>query len=150
MMTQLIEDTLQLLKAACAPEAMIVPDPDLSELTEAAAMLQRNEVSYSRAVNLLALFTLLILARKRHDKVSYSDPDLTRKILDGDYFQSLYIQLALQFGEMELVRYLAPVLKTWYIRQALGQPAAEPLASVFQAYLQHEQASAAPEKHKAI
>ncbi|MDR0269202.1 hypothetical protein [Paenibacillus sp.] len=146
MMTQLIDDTLQLLKNACAPEAMIVPDPNLSILAEAAAMLEQNEVSYSRSVKLLTLFTLLDLARKRHDGVRYSDPDLTRRILDGDYFQSLYIQLAIEFGEMDLVRYLAPELKTWYIRRALGRPVHEPLVSIFEAYLHHESAA----QHRAI
>ncbi|MEC0240867.1 hypothetical protein P4H66_13505 [Paenibacillus dokdonensis] len=147
-MTKLIENTLQLLNSSCAPEVMAVLDPNPSELMEAASILEHYRIPDSRRVKLLALFVLLELARKRHANVCFTSTCLTRKILDGDYFQSLYIQLAMQFEEMELVRYLAPLLKKYYIRQALGKEESEPLTFTLQAYLQREQA--AERKNRAI
>lgn len=147
-MTELIEKALQLLTAACAPEAMAVLDPDPSELKEAAALLERHGIPHSRSVRLLALVALLALARKRHDGVSFAGEQLTRSILDGDYFQSLYVQLAVQYEEMELVRYFAPLLKQYYVRRALGEPCAEPLTQHLRGYLLLEHA--APRKERAM
>ncbi|MCJ8011892.1 hypothetical protein MUG84_09075 [Paenibacillus sp. KQZ6P-2] len=145
-MTMLIENTLQLLESSCAPEAMAVLDLDPSELKETASILEDYGIPFSRSIKLMALIALLALARKRHEDVSFSDEQLTRKILDGDYFQSLYVQLAMQFDEMGLVRYLAPRLKKYYISQAMGKLSAEPLHDSLQAYLQAEQAAARKEQ----
>lgn len=145
-MNDLIENTLQLLQSSYVPEAMAVIDPDPTELMEAASILEHYRIPAPRSVRLLALFALLLLARKRHEHASFFDERLTRNILDGDYFQSLYVQLAVQFGEMDLVRYLAPRLKKYYIGQAMGKITTEPLALILQAYLQAEQAAARKER----
>ncbi|MWV45765.1 hypothetical protein GRF59_19295 [Paenibacillus sp. HJL G12] len=139
-MTELIEKALQLLAAACAPEAMAVLDADPSELKETASLLERYAIPRSRGAKLLALVTLLELARKRHDGLTLADERLTGRILDGDYFQSLYVQLAVQFEEMELVRYLAPLLKRHYVRLALGEAGGERLVVSLEGYLRAEQA----------
>lgn len=145
-MTELTEKALQLLNHACAPEAMAVLDADPLELRAAASLLERYAVPRSRGAKLLALIILLELARKRHDGLTFADERLTGRILDGDYFQSLYVQLAVQFEELDLVRYLAPLLKRHYVRLALGEAGGEPLLASLEGYLRAEQAAARKER----
>lgn len=138
MHTQLMNETFLLLQAVCSPKAGIMLDIDRTEMLDTGSLLNRYDLAYERKVHLLALYTVLSLATSRHKDCHYSDPDLTRKVLDGDYLYSLYIQLALQFEEIDLISYLAPHIKKWQIRGAEGHSEVEFLFTCLEQFLNLE------------
>ena len=138
MYTQLMNETFLLLQAECSPKAGIVLDIDRTEMLVTEALLNSYDLLYERKVRLLALYTILKIATSRHKDCHYSDPNLTRKVLDGDYLYSLYIQLAVQYDEIDLITYLAPHIKKWQIRGAEGHSEVEFLFTCLEQFLNHE------------
>ncbi|OAB45414.1 hypothetical protein [Paenibacillus glacialis] len=138
MHTQLMNETFQLLQAECSPKAGIALDIDRTEMLVTESLLNSYDLAYERKVHLLALYTVLKLATSRHKDCNYSDPNLTRKVLDGDYLYSLYIQLAVQFEEIDLISYLAPHIKKWQIRGAEGHSEVELLYTCLEQFLNLE------------
>lgn len=138
MNTQLLNDTFRLLDELKSPVAGIALDICPESLQELASVLESSPLSPRRRSVLLTLYALLVMARERHRDCSYQDTDLTRRILDGDYLYSLYLQSAVQFRETGLAAYIAPVLKRQHIAFAEGRPAEENLALHFETYLSGE------------
>ncbi|MGF7050270.1 hypothetical protein J2T13_004795 [Paenibacillus sp. DS2015] len=151
MNAQLMNETLRLLQAECSPTAGIKMDIiDHTDLLDMSSLLNSYDFLYKRKIHLLVLYTVLSMATKRHQDCRYTDPDLTRKILDGDYLYSLYIQLAIQFDEHGLISYMAPRIKKWQIRGAEGHSNEESLFTYLEQFLnlefQHHQACKAIEQ----
>lgn len=138
MHTQLMNETFLILQTECSPAAKIVLDIDRADLLVAESLLNRYDLEHERRVHILTLYTLLKLATSRHKDCHYSDPNLTRKVLDGDYLYSLYIQLALQFKEFDLISFLAPHIKKWQIIWAEGHSEVELLPTCLEQFLNIE------------
>ncbi|AJS61051.1 hypothetical protein [Paenibacillus sp. IHBB 10380] len=151
MNAQLMNESLRLLQAECSPKAGIEMNIiDQTDLLVMSSLLNSYDFVYTRKIHLLTLYAVLSLATKRHQDCSYTDPNLTRKILDGDYLYSLYIQLALQFDEYDLISYMAPRIKKWQIKGAEGHSNEASLFTYLEQFLnlefQHHQASKAIEQ----
>lgn len=151
MNAQLMDETLRLLQAEWSPTAGIEMDIiDHTDLLVMSSFLNSYDFAYMRKLHLLTLYTVLSLATKRHQDCHYADPNLTRRILDGDYLYSLYIQLALQFDEYDLISYMAPRIKKWQIKGAEGHSNEESLFTYLEQFLniefRHHQASKAVEQ----
>jgi hypothetical protein len=138
MHTQLMNETFHLLQAECSPKAGITLDIDWADMLVAESLLNSYDLAYERKLHLLALYTVLTLATSRHKDCHQSDLNLTRKVLDGDYLYSLYIQLALQFKEFDLISFLAPHIKKWQIRWAEGHSEVELLTTCLEQFLNIE------------
>ena len=138
MHTQLMNETIRLLQAECSPKAGITLDIDWTDMPVVESLLNSYDLAYERKVHLLALYTVLKLATSRHKDCHYSDPNLTRKVLDGDYLYSLYIQLALQYKEFDLITFLAPHIKKWQIKWAEGHSEVELLSTCLEQFLNIE------------
>ncbi|MNJ70256.1 hypothetical protein D3C77_666990 [compost metagenome] len=63
---------------------------------------------------------------------------LTRKVLDGDYLYSFYVQLCLRFEEFDFLAHLAPVVKQIQIKRVEGQPEDERLIKGMEIFLRLE------------
>jgi len=138
MNTKLMNETFLLLQSECSPKAGITFRIDLTEILDTESLLNSYDLAYERKVHLLALYTVLSLATSRHKDCHHSDPNLTRKVLDGDYLYSLYIQLAVQFEEIDLISYLAPHIKKWQIRGAEGHSGVQMLSTCLEQFLDLE------------
>ena len=135
MKTRLMNDTFRLLHEEWSPIAGIVLDVPYHDLNRLASVLEPHQLAPRRETVLLALFALLHMARERHRDCSFQDPDLTRRILDGDYLYSLYLQMAVKYRETALVSHLAPVLKRQQIAFAEGRVIDEDLTVHFETFL---------------
>jgi hypothetical protein len=135
MQTQLMKDTSLLLLSEFSPIANITLDINVVDMLNVELLLNKYDLAYNRKIQLLALYTVLKLATNRHQNCQYSDPNLTRKVLDGDYLYSLYIQLALQYDEFDLITFLAPHIKRWQIRGAEGYTEVESLFTCLEQFL---------------
>ena len=138
MKTQLMNETFSLLEQESSPIANITFDIEQKELLQLEGLLQRHNLSDHRKLHLSSLYTVLSLAFSRHQHCHEDDQELTRKVLDGDYLYSLYVQLAIQFEEMELLKQLAPFVKRWQIRRAANEPIVETLFDAFERFLELE------------
>ncbi|MGM1047203.1 MAG: hypothetical protein ACQEXX_13775 [Bacillota bacterium] len=135
MNTRLMNDTVRLLHEEWSPIAGIVLDIPCHDMNRLVQVLDHHQLEPKRQTVLLALYNLLHMARERHRDCSFSDPDLTRNILDGDYLYSLYLQMAVKFQETNLVSHLAPVLKRQKIALAEGRLIDEDLTMHFEKFL---------------
>ncbi|MHA0857091.1 hypothetical protein [Paenibacillus sp. CMAA1364] len=138
MQTKLMNETFRLLQIECSPQARISLDGHEADMLVAASLLTRYELTDDRRLHLSVLYIVLHIATIRHKNCDFSDPDLTRKVLDGDYLYSLYIQLALQYKEFDLITFLAPRIKKWQIQWAEGDSEVELLSHTFEQYLNVE------------
>lgn len=138
MNTQLMNDTFTLLQLESSPIANISFHIEQGELLQLEGLLHRYNLSDHRKLHLSSLYTVLSLAFSRHQHCQEDDPELTRKVLDGDYLYSLYVQLAIKFEEMELLKQLAPVIKRWQIRRAANKAVEETLYQAFERFLELE------------
>lgn len=135
MNTRLMNDTFRLLNEEWSPIAGIVLDISCHDLNRLADVLGPHQLESERQTVLMALYSLLHMARERHRDCSFRDTDLTRNILDGDYLYSLYLQLAVKYRETDLVSHLAPVLKRQQIAFAEGRLLDENLTKHFETFL---------------
>ena len=132
----MIREALERLQAEIDPVTRIRLKPEKSVLVEALTVFERCRVEPLRRPRLLAIYTILASAFARHSEpLELDDTELTRRILDGDYLYSLYIQYALKCKEESLLRELSPFVKKIQIARALGQDEQVPLLSAFEQIL---------------
>ncbi|OWA35200.1 hypothetical protein B9G55_11035 [Saccharibacillus sp. O16] len=132
----MIREALERLQAEIDPVTHIWLEPEQTMLVEALNVFKRCGVEPLRLPRMLAIYILLASALERHaDPLSLDDPELTRRILDGDYLYSLYIQYALTCREEPLLRGLAPFVKKIQIARALGRSAEIRLLHAFEQVL---------------
>ncbi|WP_249901860.1 hypothetical protein [Paenibacillus sp. PK3_47] len=120
MHRQLIEDTFRLLKAEMSPIAGIQLNLSPAECEQLLPVLERHDLEYDRKIHLFGIYIILTAAAQRHMDCVPHHPELTRRILDGDYLYSFYLQFAVQCRELDLVAYLAPSIKKLQIRRSNG------------------------------
>ncbi|AWB43247.1 hypothetical protein DCC85_02705 [Paenibacillus sp. CAA11] len=137
-MTELIQDAINLLQGELSPEAGIVLDISQEQLLPMAQMLQRSSITKTRQTRLLSLYLAIKFALLRHDCCQGSGMELTRSVLDGDYLYSFYMQLALKWGEYDLLQALARTVKQIQIHRTEGHPADELLLKGMKNFLQLE------------
>lgn len=147
MNSRLMNDTFRLLQEEWSPIAGIVLDVPCRDMNRMADVLDPHQLVPERQTILMALYCLLYMAQERHRNCSFSDPELTKHILDGDYLYSFYLQLAIKYRETDLVCYLSPVLKRQQIALAEGRLVDEDLTKQFETFLcgefKHKQAGRA-------
>lgn len=136
MNDMIIREALERLEAEIDPITHIRIEPEQAALAEALSAFKRCGVEPLRLPRLLAVYLLLTSAFERHaEPLSSDDSELTRRILDGDYLYSLYIQYALKCKEDSLLRGLAPFVKKIQIGRALGSSHEIRLLSAFEQVL---------------
>lgn len=112
MNTNLIFDAVQLVQHEISPDTGIHLDDEQLDVLPAASLLLEYNLSSLRQKHLLAIYIVITFASHRHSETNYaSKEELIRKILDGDYLYSLYIELCLRFEEHDLFIHLAPLVK---------------------------------------
>lgn len=121
MNQKLIEDTFRLLQAEMSPLAGIQLSLSPAECEQLLPVLERHDLEYDRKVHLLGIYIILTVAAERHRECVPHHPDLTRNILDGDYLYSFYLQFAVKCRELDLVAYMAPLIKKMQIERSNGE-----------------------------
>ncbi|GGN99744.1 hypothetical protein [Saccharibacillus kuerlensis] len=136
MKDTIIREALERLQTEIDPVTRIRLSPDQAALAEALTVFERCGVERQRLPGLLTVYILLSSALDRHaEPMELEDAELTRRILDGDYLYSLYIQYALKCREGSLMRGLSPFVKKIQIARALGRNGEVPLLSAFEQVL---------------
>lgn len=122
MMNNLIQDAVKLLQDELSPVAGITADGNTAYplLLDAAGMLENYVLPPLRASRILALYFAITLAMQSHNRCDKPGKASTRRILDGDYLYSLYLQTALKWEEFDLIATLAPYIKNIQIKRAEG------------------------------
>lgn len=116
MNTNLILQTVQLLQHEISPETGIDLKSEQLDVLPAASLLLDYNLSPIRQKHLLAIYIAITFASNRHYGSSYTtQEELIRKILDGDYLYSLYIELCLRYEEHDFFTHLAPLVKQMQI-----------------------------------
>lgn len=138
MNPKLIEDTFRLLQAEMSQIAGIQLSLSPAECEQLLTVLERHDLEYDRKVHLLGIYTILTAAAQRHMECVPHHPDLTRNILDGDYLYSFYLQFAVKCRELDLVAYMAPLIKKMQIKRSNGEFTAHHPARDFDEFLIQE------------
>ncbi|WP_040950729.1 hypothetical protein [Gorillibacterium massiliense] len=142
MDTQLIQDTISMLEETIDPDALISLDADESGLADMVALLHSYEITRSRKMTILGCYILLQAAVSKHHEASPDESGaMTRSILDGDYLFGLYFRILVQFSELKLLTYLAPVQKKIQLGLIAGKPMAHILTELhepFRLYLNEQ------------
>ncbi|MDO3411438.1 hypothetical protein QWJ34_16855 [Saccharibacillus sp. CPCC 101409] len=131
-----IREALERLEAEIDPVTRIRLNPERAVLDEALSAFERRGIEPLRRSRLLAVYILLSSALERHAApLALEDADLTRRILDGDYLYSLYIQYTLKCKEEPLLKAMSPFVKKIQIARALGRTGEIRLLPVFEQVL---------------
>ncbi|WP_334074764.1 MULTISPECIES: hypothetical protein [Paenibacillus] len=140
MNVELIQNASHLLRGELSPETGIELDLPVAAIQPYALLLEQSEMPAVRRQRLLSIYIAIKLALQRHGECEATGGGeaLVRKVLDGDYLYSLYVQLCLKWGEIDLLAKLAPVLKQIQIQRAEGQPDDDHLLKSLELYLQLE------------
>ncbi|MGG6311528.1 hypothetical protein [Paenibacillus macerans] len=140
MNQQLIQDAYRLLQGELSPEAGIVLDLRQEEVAPLANLLEQYDMTAARQCRLLTIYVAIKLALHRHSECEFtaSGDELTRKVLDGDYLYSFYLELCLKWEEYDLLSHLAPILKQIQIKRVEGRPEDERLLKAWELFLQLE------------
>ena len=135
MDTKLIEDTISMLEETIDPDAVIALDADEHGLEKMVTLLHSYEITHSRKMTILGCYILLQLAVSKHHE---AEPDengaITRSILDGDYCFGLYFRILIQFSELKLLTYLAPVQKKIQLNLISGKPMNHILTELYEPF----------------
>ncbi|MEF2966225.1 hypothetical protein V3851_10320 [Paenibacillus sp. M1] len=137
---ELIQDACHLLQGEVSPTTGIQIRISVEEARPFAVLLEQYDMPPLRRQRLLSIYFAIKLALRRHGGCSSSDTGetLTRKVLDGDYLYSLYIQLCLKWEEIDLLSLLAPVIKQMQIKRFEGKPEDDRLLKGLELFLQLE------------
>lgn len=140
MLTALIQDACHFLQGEISPETGITLNLRKEDVLPAALLLSEYDMTAERRIRLLSIYIAIYLALQRHQDCHLleSGDVLTRKVLDGDYLYSFYVQLCLRFEEFDLLTHLAPLVKQIQIKRVEGQPEDERLAKGFEVFLRLE------------
>lgn len=140
MITALIQDAFHLLQGEMSPETGITLDLKQEDVLPAALLLSEYDMTAERQIRLLSIYIAIKLALQRHQDCHLLEPGdvLTRKVLDGDYLYSFYVQLCLRYEEFDLLTHLAPTVKQIQIKRVEGHPEDERLTKGFEVFLRLE------------
>ncbi|MDU4698527.1 MAG: hypothetical protein E6Y08_22170 [Paenibacillus sp.] len=140
MKFQLIQDAYRLLQGELSPEAGIQIDLPYEEATPLADLLLQYDMTPALQRQRLSIYIAIKLAMQRHSECSSLAPGeaLTRKVLDGDYLYSFYVELCLKWEEFDLLVYLAPIIKQLQIKRVEGRSEDERLLKAWELFLQLE------------
>lgn len=140
MINCLIQDAVKLLQGELSPVTGIAADGDAADalLFDAATTLGEHDLPPLRASRVLALYYAIALAMQSHSGCEEPGKASTRRILDGDYLYSLYLQMALKWEEYEFVSVLAPYIKSIQIKRAEGTPQDDLLLMGFATFISEE------------
>ncbi|WP_238650820.1 hypothetical protein [Paenibacillus piscarius] len=138
MNNKLFEDTLRLLQAEMSEVAGIQLSLSPAECEPLLPVLERHDLEYDRKVHLLGIYIILTVAAQRHMECIPHHPDLIRNILDGDYLYSFYLQFAVKCRELDLVAYMAPMIKKMQIERSNGEFTERHTAREFDEFLIQE------------
>lgn len=146
MNRELIQDACRLLQGELSPEAGIILDITHDDAAPLANLLEQYGMTAVRQCRLLAIYIAIKLALQRHSGCEDAVPgeELIRKVLDGDYLYSFYLELCLKWEEYDLLSYLAPVIKQIQIKRVEGRPEDEPLLKAWELFLQLENNRSTP------
>jgi hypothetical protein len=131
----LISQTMNQLKKQLSQEAGIAIEMDTRWVRDMAEFLNEYDMEDDRRECILGCYILLRLSLQCHDGVGKDEQQLTKRILDGDYLQSLYFEYALRYKAMDLLRSLATVHKSLQIRRIEGKPADYLLGTAIQQFV---------------
>ncbi|WP_068782840.1 hypothetical protein [Paenibacillus phocaensis] len=137
---KLIHDAYRLLQSELSPESGIKIDLPYEEATKLASILEPYDMTPLRQCQQLSIYIAIKLALQRHGECSALAPGetLTRKVLDGDYLYSLYVELCLKWEEYDLLAHLAPMIKQLQIQRAEGRSEDDRLLKAWEWFLQLE------------
>lgn len=138
MKNSFIDDAFHILKGELAPEAGISLDLKEDDVLPMCNLLERYDLPALRQCRILSIYSAIKIALLRHSSTSCSGEELTRKVLDGDYLYSLYVQLCLKWEEYNLLSHLAPIIKVIQIKRADCKPEDDRLIKGFELFLQLE------------
>lgn len=140
MNVELIQNASHLLRGELSPEAGIELDLPIAAIQPYALLLEQSDMPVLRRQRLLSIYIAIKLALQRHGECEGTGGGeaLVRKVLDGDYLYSLYVQLCLKWGEIDLLAKLAPVIKQIQIQRAEGQADDDRLLTSLELYMQLE------------
>ncbi|WP_249413037.1 hypothetical protein [Paenibacillus antibioticophila] len=140
---ELIQDAFQTLQREISPDTGIQLDMPCEEAEEMANLLFEYGLPTLRSTRLLSIYIAIKIALLRHSDFSNSlhGENLTRKVLDGDYLYSFYVQLCLQWNEYDLLAHLAPVIKQIQIRRIEGSDYHDVLLQCWELFLELEKGS---------
>lgn len=111
MITALIQDACHFLQGEISPETGITLNFRSEDALTVALVLSEYNMTAERRMRLLSIYIAIKLALQCHQDCHRLEPGdvLTRKILDGDYLYSFYVQLCLHFEEFDLLTHLAQI-----------------------------------------
>lgn len=140
---ELIQNAFHTLQREISPDTGIQLDLPCEEAEEMANLLLEFDLSALRSIRLLSIYIAIKIALLRHSDFSESlnGEELTRKVLDGDYLYSFYVQLCLQWNEYDLLGHLAPVIKQIQIRRITGSSYRDILHQCWEQFLELEKGS---------
>lgn len=140
MNVELIQNASHLLRGELSPEAGIELDLPIAAIQPYALLLEQSDMPALRRQRLLSIYIAIKLALQRHGECEGTGGGeaLVRKVLDGDYLYSLYVQLCLKWGEIDLLAKLAPVIKQLQIQRAEGPVDDDRLLTSLDQYVQLE------------
>lgn len=132
---QFMDKTMEMLQSELAPDACIAMEIEGRWVEEMAYYLSTYAMEEHERICILGSYVLLRLACQCHEGLRADEEQLTKRILDGDYLQSLYYQFATRFQQFELLSAIAPVHKKVHIRRVEGKSADYLLQTAFQKYV---------------
>lgn len=140
MNVELIQNASHLLRGELSSEAGIELDLPIAAIQPYALLLEQSDMPVLRRQRLLSIYIAIKLALQRHGECEGTGGGeaLVRKVLDGDYLYSLYVQLCLKWGEIDLLAKLAPVIKQIQIQRAEGRAEDDRLLTSLEQYVQLE------------
>lgn len=140
---ELIQDAFQTLHREISPDTGIQLNMPCEEAEEMADLLLEHDLPTLRSTRLLSIYIAIKIALLRHSDFSdaLNGEQLTRKVLDGDYLYSFYVQLCLQWNEYDLLTHLAPVIKQIQLRRIEGSAYHDVLLQCWELFLELEKGS---------
>ncbi|MFD1177386.1 hypothetical protein ACFQ3W_13910 [Paenibacillus puldeungensis] len=140
MKLKLFQDACHLLQGELSPEAGIHLDLSQEEVAPLVNLLEQYDMPTVRQCRLLSIYIAIKLALQRHIGCDNTESGefLTRKVLDGDYLYSFYVQICLKWEEYDLLSYMAPVIKQIQIKRVEGRPEDDRLLKGWELFLQLE------------
>ncbi|CAH0120292.1 MULTISPECIES: hypothetical protein [unclassified Paenibacillus] len=134
----LIQDTIATVQRHISPETSIRLETSVNLLPDMAALIRACEADRHRQIHLLGSYLLVRMAMRRHAGLTASDPDLTERILDGDYLLGCYYDWICRAEEFDLLAWLAPVVKKLQIRAVSGKAGEHLLDEAYRTFLMRQ------------
>ncbi|WMT41540.1 hypothetical protein RE628_03095 [Paenibacillus sp. D2_2] len=139
METKLVQDACLLLQGEISPETGIHLELRQEDILPMVRVLNQYDLTPVRKQRHLSIYIAIKLALQSHAASNGCTGEmLTRKVLNGDYLYSLYVQLCLKWDEQDLLTHLAPIVKRIQIKHVEGNPKDTLLIEGWEWFLQLE------------